>query len=170
MFRTFYISTFQSMCAVPNVAIFCSSLILCFPSILLKVLSEWVWDIIIIITPNNFYIWHCLFVETLLKCCNSWTYILWKWVLVLLWNIIFIFKVHISCTWNVILIYKYVQWNSMSLSYPCVIFIISLTFLRFTSFLASHTRMLLRGLHKYFEWQGVLWLNNTGKYCSIVIN
>jgi len=28
----FYISTFRSMCAVPNMAVFCNSLTLCFPS------------------------------------------------------------------------------------------------------------------------------------------
>ena len=32
----FYISTFRSMCAVPNMAVFCSSLTSCFPGILLK--------------------------------------------------------------------------------------------------------------------------------------
>ena len=31
-----YISTFRSTCAVPNMAVFCSSLISCFPGILLK--------------------------------------------------------------------------------------------------------------------------------------
>ena len=31
----FYISTFQSMCAVPNMAVFCSYLISCFPGMLL---------------------------------------------------------------------------------------------------------------------------------------
>ena len=31
----FYISTFQSMCAVPNMAVFCSSLTSCFPGMLL---------------------------------------------------------------------------------------------------------------------------------------
>ena len=31
----FYISTFRSMCAVPNMAVFCSSLILCYPVMLL---------------------------------------------------------------------------------------------------------------------------------------
>jgi len=31
-----YISTSRSMCAVPNMAIFCSSLISCFPGMLLK--------------------------------------------------------------------------------------------------------------------------------------
>ena len=31
----FYISTFRSMCAVPNMAVFCSSLTWCFPSTLL---------------------------------------------------------------------------------------------------------------------------------------
>ena len=31
----FYISTFRSMCAVPNMAIFCSSLTSCFPGMLL---------------------------------------------------------------------------------------------------------------------------------------
>ena len=32
----FYISTFCSMCAVPNMAVFCSSLISCFPGMLLR--------------------------------------------------------------------------------------------------------------------------------------
>jgi len=32
----FYISTFRSMCAVPNMAVFCSSLISRFPGMLLK--------------------------------------------------------------------------------------------------------------------------------------
>ena len=32
----FYISTFQSMCAVPNLAVFCSSLSSCFAGMLLK--------------------------------------------------------------------------------------------------------------------------------------
>jgi len=31
----FYISTFRSMCAVPNMAVFCSSFTSCFPGILL---------------------------------------------------------------------------------------------------------------------------------------
>ena len=30
-----YISTFRSMCAVPNMAVFCSSLMSCFPGMLL---------------------------------------------------------------------------------------------------------------------------------------
>ena len=32
----YYISTFQSMCAVPSMAVFCSSLISCFPGTLLR--------------------------------------------------------------------------------------------------------------------------------------
>ena len=32
----FYISTFHSMCAVPNTAVFCSSLMPCFPGMLFK--------------------------------------------------------------------------------------------------------------------------------------
>jgi len=32
----FYISTSRSMCAVPNAAVFCSSLISCFPGVLLR--------------------------------------------------------------------------------------------------------------------------------------
>jgi len=31
----FYISTFRSMCAVPNMSVFCSSLTSCFPGMLL---------------------------------------------------------------------------------------------------------------------------------------
>jgi hypothetical protein len=34
----FYISTFRSMCAVPNMAVFCSSLTSCFPAMLLTYL------------------------------------------------------------------------------------------------------------------------------------
>ena len=34
----FYISTFRSMCAVPNMAVFCSSLTSCFPGMLLTYL------------------------------------------------------------------------------------------------------------------------------------
>jgi len=36
----FYISTFPSMCAVPNMAIFCTSLILCNPGMLLSYCSS----------------------------------------------------------------------------------------------------------------------------------
>ena len=36
MFCTFYISTSRSLCAVPNVAVFCSTLISCFPGTLLR--------------------------------------------------------------------------------------------------------------------------------------
>jgi len=32
----FYISTFRSMCAVPSMAVFCSTLISCFPGMLLR--------------------------------------------------------------------------------------------------------------------------------------
>jgi hypothetical protein len=32
----FYVSTYQSMCAVSNMAVFCSSLISCFPGMLLR--------------------------------------------------------------------------------------------------------------------------------------
>ena len=34
----FYISTFRSMCAVPNMAVFCSSLTSCFPGMLLTLI------------------------------------------------------------------------------------------------------------------------------------
>jgi len=34
----FYISTFRSMCAVPNMAVFCSSLTSCFPGMLLTII------------------------------------------------------------------------------------------------------------------------------------
>ena len=38
----FYNSTFRSMCAVPNMAVFCSSLTSCFPSMLLTyLLNDW---------------------------------------------------------------------------------------------------------------------------------
>ena len=44
----FYISTFRSMCAVPNMAVFCSSLTSCFPGIITIIII-----IIIIIINNN---------------------------------------------------------------------------------------------------------------------
>jgi len=34
----FYISTFRSMCAVPNMAVFCSSLTSCFPGIIIIII------------------------------------------------------------------------------------------------------------------------------------
>ena len=37
----FYISTFRIMCAVPNMAVFCSSLTSCFPGNVAHVFSEW---------------------------------------------------------------------------------------------------------------------------------
>ena len=37
----FYISTFRDLCALPNMAVFCSSLISCFPGILL---GYFLWD------------------------------------------------------------------------------------------------------------------------------
>jgi len=40
----FYISTFRSMCAVPNMAVFCSSLTSCFPGMFI---------IIVIITGDK---------------------------------------------------------------------------------------------------------------------
>ena len=40
----FYISTFQSMCAVPSMAVFCSSLTSWFPGMLLDAFSEWLWN------------------------------------------------------------------------------------------------------------------------------
>ena len=36
----FYINTFRNMCAVPNMAVFCSSLTSCFPSMFAHVFSE----------------------------------------------------------------------------------------------------------------------------------
>ena len=36
----FYISNFQSVCAVSNMAVFCISLISCFPDILLKYILD----------------------------------------------------------------------------------------------------------------------------------
>ena len=44
----FYISTFRSMCAVPNMAVFCSSVTSCFPGMLLTYFQN-VFEIIIII-------------------------------------------------------------------------------------------------------------------------
>jgi hypothetical protein len=44
-----YISTFRSVCAVPNIAVFCSSLTSCFPVMLLKYFLNYYYYIIIII-------------------------------------------------------------------------------------------------------------------------
>ena len=47
----FYISTFRSMCAVPNMAVFCSSLTSCFPGMLLTYFLN---DFEIVpVAPNN---------------------------------------------------------------------------------------------------------------------
>ena len=63
----FYISTFRSMCAVPNMAVFCSSLTSWFPGMLLTYfVNVFVIVIIIIII---IIIYYCIFVlptETLL--------------------------------------------------------------------------------------------------------
>ena len=40
----FFISTFRSVCAVPNMAIFCSSLVSCFTRCVAQVFSVWFWD------------------------------------------------------------------------------------------------------------------------------
>ena len=58
----FYISTSRSMCAVPNMAVFCSSLISCVPTILLTYcLSDF--DLLLLLL-----ILHCL----LSQVCSSW--------------------------------------------------------------------------------------------------
>ena len=44
----FYISTFRSMCAVPNMAVFCSALASCFPGMLLTYFLNVIIIIIII--------------------------------------------------------------------------------------------------------------------------
>ena len=49
----FYISTFRSMCAVPNMAVFWSSLTSCFPGMLLMYFMNDFEIIIIIIIINN---------------------------------------------------------------------------------------------------------------------
>ena len=66
----FYISTFRSMCAVPNMAVFWSSLTSCFPGMLLTYflndfeIIKFIITIIIIIIIIN---------------CN-WVVILWQWL------------------------------------------------------------------------------------------
>ena len=48
----FYVITFRSMCAVPNMAVFCSSFTSWFPGMLLMYFQNY-FEIIIIITYNN---------------------------------------------------------------------------------------------------------------------
>ena len=55
----FYISTFRSMCAVPNMAVFCSSLASCFLGMLLTYFLN---DFEIVpVAPICFYISHALY-------------------------------------------------------------------------------------------------------------
>ena len=65
----FYISTFRSMCAVPNTAVFCSSLSSCFPGVLLTYfLNDYeIFSVAPIITGITlcFYIPHALYF-----CCK----------------------------------------------------------------------------------------------------
>jgi hypothetical protein len=51
----FYISTFRSMCAVPNMAVFCSSLTSWFPGMVLTYFLNYFEIIIIIIICNHIY-------------------------------------------------------------------------------------------------------------------
>ena len=54
----FYVSTFRRMCAVPNMAVFCSSFTSWFPGMLFFVFSEWFWN-----GPNRsyYYCYHLCF-------------------------------------------------------------------------------------------------------------
>ena len=52
----FYISTFRSMCAVPNMAVFCSSLTSCFPGMLLMYYLNEIVPVVPIITGVTFII------------------------------------------------------------------------------------------------------------------
>jgi hypothetical protein len=52
----FYISTFQSLCAVPNMIVFCSSLTTCFPGMLLTYFL----DDFEIVPSRPYYYWYHL--------------------------------------------------------------------------------------------------------------
>jgi hypothetical protein len=54
----FYVSTFRSMCAVPNMAVFCSSLTSCFPGMLL---THFLNDFEICSSRSNYYWCHPCF-------------------------------------------------------------------------------------------------------------
>ena len=49
----FYISTFRSMCAVPNMVVFCSSLTSCFPGMLLTYFRN-----VFVIVPVAYYYYY----------------------------------------------------------------------------------------------------------------
>jgi len=66
----FYFSTFRSMCAMSNLGVFCSSLILCFPSMWLRYfLNDFemvpVAPLIVGITSVFTFHFHCIFVARL---------------------------------------------------------------------------------------------------------
>jgi len=55
----FYINTFRSMCAVPNMAVFCSSLTACFPDMLITYfLNDFE---IVAVAPIYYYYYFCNF-------------------------------------------------------------------------------------------------------------
>jgi len=63
----FYISTFRSMCAVPNMAVFCSYLTSCFPGILLTYFLNDFWK-----SPSRpyYYRYHlCFYIPHALDLC-----------------------------------------------------------------------------------------------------
>jgi hypothetical protein len=56
----FYISTFRSLCAVPNMAVFCSSLTSWFPGMVLTYF------------PNDYYYYYSITPQKILHCFDSW--------------------------------------------------------------------------------------------------
>ena len=62
----FYISTFRSMCVVPNMAVFCSSLTSCFPGMLLiYFLNDFK-----IVPVAPYYYYYLLTLITINICCK----------------------------------------------------------------------------------------------------
>ena len=58
----FYISTFRSMCAVPNMAVFCSSLTSCFPGMLLTYFLN---DLLLLLSQSSSSTWMWISVRIL---------------------------------------------------------------------------------------------------------
>jgi hypothetical protein len=67
-FLYFYVITLQSMCTVPCMAVFCSSLILCFPSMLFRYfLNDFE---MVTVAPFTTYI--TFFLHSIYAVCTRW--------------------------------------------------------------------------------------------------
>jgi len=89
MFLHFYISIFPSMCSVPNMADFCSSLISCFPGMLLRYFFEWLSDS----SSCHCYCWYHFYFNiphALYLYCTVFAF----------YTLFFFFHYHISVSWS----------------------------------------------------------------------